>query len=48
LERIEAVMEQKWSSEGENGKDESRDNEEGSKNGLRENQEKKTPLFTSC
>ena len=36
LERIEAMMEQKWSLEEEDRKEESKDDEEGSKNGPRE------------
>jgi len=47
-ERIEAAMGQRWSSEGENRKEESRDNEERSKNSFRESQEEKTPLSASC
>jgi len=34
LERIGATMERRWSLEGENGKEESRDDEKGSKDGL--------------
>jgi len=47
LERIGAVMEWRWSLGGENRKKESRDEEEGSKDGPRESQEEKTPLFAS-
>ena len=36
LERIGAIMEWKWSLEGENKKEENVDKEEGSKNGSRE------------
>ncbi len=36
LERIGATMEQRWGSEEENKKKESRDDKEGSKDGLRE------------
>ena len=36
LERIGATMEQRWSSEGENRKEESRDDTEGSEDGPRE------------
>ena len=36
LERIEAMMEQKWSLEEEDRKEESKDDEEGFKNGPRE------------
>ena len=42
------MMEQRWSLEGENGKEESGDNKEGSKNGPGESQEKETPSSTSC
>jgi len=35
-ERIEATMEQRWGSEGESRKEENRDEEEGSEDGLRE------------
>ena len=48
LERIGAVIEQRWSLEGENGKKESEDNKEGSKNGLRKSQEEETLLSASC
>jgi len=48
LERIGAVMEWRWSSEGENRKKESGDNKEGSENSSRENQEEKALLFASC
>jgi len=48
LERIGAAMEQRWGLEEENGKEKSRDNMEGSEEGPRKIQEKKTPLFTSC
>ena len=47
LERIGAMMEQRWSSKGEDGKEESRDNVEGSKDGPRESQEEGTPSSTS-
>ena len=47
-ERIGAAMEQRWSSEGENRKEESRDDEERFKNSSRESQEEKTLLFTFC
>ena len=46
LERIRAMLEQKWSLEGE--KEESRDGEKGSKEGPRESQKKRTLLSTSC
>jgi len=48
LERIGAAMEQKWGSEGEDRKKGSRDDEKGSKNGIREGQEKGTLLSASC
>ena len=48
LERIGAVMEQKWRSEEESGKEENRDEEEGSKDGPGESQERGTPSSTSC
>jgi len=48
LERIGAVMEQRWSLEGEVGKEKSRDNMEGSEDGPRESQEERTPSSTSC
>jgi len=44
LKRIGATMEQRWGSEGEDGKEESRCDEEGSKDGPRESQEKGTLL----
>ena len=47
LERIGAVMEWRWGSEEESGK-ESRDEEEGSEDGPRESQEGGTPLSASC
>ena len=48
LERIGAVMEWRWGSEGVVGKKESRDNTEGSKDGPGESQEEGTLLSTSC
>ena len=48
LERIGAVMEQKQNSEGEDGKEESRDEEGGSENGPRESQEEETLSSISC
>jgi len=48
LERIGATMEQRWSSKGENGKEESRDEEEGFKDGPGKSQEERTPLSASC
>ena len=48
LERIGATMEQRWGSEEEVRKEESRDDVEGSEDGLRESQEEGTLLSTSC
>ena len=48
LERIRAAMEQRWGSEGESGKKENRDEEEGSEDGPRESQKEGTPSSTSC
>ena len=48
LERIGAVMKQRWSSEGESGKEENRDDVEGSEDGPGESQEGGTPLSASC
>ena len=48
LERIGAIIEQRWGSEGAVGKKESRDDVEGSEDGPRESQEKGTPLSASC
>jgi len=48
LERIEAAMEWRWCLEGEDGKEESRDDAEGSEDGPRESQKEKTPSSTSC
>jgi len=47
LERIGAVMEQRWGLEGESGKEENRDDAEGSKDGPRESQEEGTPSSAS-
>ena len=47
LERIGAVMEWRWGSEEESGK-ESRDEEEGSEDSSRESQEGGTPSSASC
>jgi len=47
LERIGAVMEQRWGLEGESGKKENRDDAEGSKDGPRESQEEGTPSSAS-
>ena len=48
LERIGAAMKQRWSSEGESGKEENRDDVEGSEDGPGESQEGGTPLSASC
>jgi len=48
LERIGAVMEQKWNLEGEVRKGESGDDVGGSEDGPREIQEEETPSSTSC
>jgi len=48
LERIGAAMEQRWSLEGESGKEENGDNVEGSEDGPRESQKEGTPLSASC
>ena len=48
LERIGAMMEQRWGSEEESRKEENRDEEEGSKDGPGESQEKGTPLSAFC
>ena len=48
LERIGAAMEQRWSLEGENRKEESGDEEGESKDGPRESQEEGTLSSTSC
>jgi len=42
------MMEQRWGSEGESGKEENGDNVEGSKDGPRESQEEGTPSSASC
>jgi len=42
LERIGAMMEQRWSLEGENGKKESKDDAEGPESSPRESQEEET------
>jgi len=47
LERIGAVMERRWSSEEESGK-ENRDKEEGSEDGPGESQERGTLSSASC
>ena len=48
VQRIGAMIEQKWSLEGENRKEESGDNKEGFENGPRESQEKGALLSTFC
>jgi len=48
LERIGAVIEQRWSLEGVNGKKESGDDEERSENSLGEGQKEKTSSSASC
>ena len=48
LERIGAILEQRWDLEGENKKEESRDEEERSENSPRESQEEGTLLSASC
>ena len=48
LERIGAVMEQKWGLEGEVGKEENGDNAKGSEDGLGESQEEGTLSSAFC
>ena len=48
LERIGTVMEWRWGSEGAVGKEESRNDMEGSEDGPRESQEEGTSLSASC
>jgi len=48
LERIGAAMEWRWGLEEENGKEESRDNVEGSEDGPGESQKEETPLSVFC
>ena len=48
LERIGAVMEQKWGLEGEVGKEKNGDDAKGSKDGPRESQEEGTLSSASC
>jgi len=48
LERIGAIMEQRWSLEGEVGKEENRDDAGGSEDGPGESQEEGTLLSASC
>jgi len=47
LERIRAAMEWRWSSEEENGKEKSRDEEGGFKDGPGKSQEERTPSSIS-
>jgi len=47
LERIGATMEWRWGLEGENKKEKSKDEEEGSEDGSGESQKEGTPLSTS-
>ena len=48
MERIGATIEQRWGSEGAVRKEESRNEEEGSKDGSEESQEEGTLLSTFC
>ena len=48
LERIRAVIEQRWGLEEESGKEENGGDEEGSKDGSGESQEEETPSSASC
>ena len=48
LERIGAMMEQRWGSEGESGKEESGDDAEGSEDSPGESQEGGTPSSAFC
>jgi len=48
LERIRAMMEWRWGSEGESGKEESGDDAEGSEDGPGESQKERTPSSASC
>jgi len=48
LERIGAVMEQRWGFEGENEKKENRDGKTGSEDGPKESQEEGTLSSASC
>jgi len=47
-ERIGATMERRWGSEEESGKEENRDDVEGSEDGPGESQEEGTPSSASC
>jgi len=48
LERIGTVIEWRWGSKGESGKEENRDDAEGSEDGSGESQEEGTPLSVFC
>ena len=48
MERIEAVLKQRWGLEGKNKKKKSGDEEEESEDGLRKSQEERTLSSTSC
>jgi len=48
LKRIGAAIERRWESEGESGKEEDRNGEEGSEDGPGESQEEGTPSSASC
>jgi len=48
LERIGAMMERRWGSEGESRKEENRDDTEGSEDGSGESQEEGTLSSASC
>jgi len=48
LEKIGAAIEWRWGSEEESGKEENRDDVEGSEDGPGESQERGTPLSASC
>ena len=47
LERVRAIVEQRWSLKEESEVEEDRDDKKGFKDGPGENQEKETPLSTS-
>jgi len=48
LEKIGAIVEQKWCSKEKSEVEEDKDNEEESEDSLGKSQEKRTPLSTSC
>ena len=48
LERIEAVIEWRWGWKGENRKEKSGDEKEGSKNSSGKSREERTSSFVSC